>query len=1154
MAHGNERGTEHRPTPSIPLVSRETEAGGLGHERTMAASGAPASSLTTPAAAFPFVGREAYAIEREVGQGGIGRVLSARDQRLDRPVAIKELLARSERQQQRFVREALLTARLQHPAIVPVYEAGRWPDGEPFYAMKLVSGRSLADRIAACTSFAERLALVPHVLTAAQAVAYAHSKRIIHRDLKPANVLVGEFGETVVIDWGLAKDLSEERPEELPDDEPVAREGKEGLTVEGAILGTPWYMPPEQAVGNAVDERADVYALGAVLYHVLAAIPPHHETPWERLFPTIIVKPPRPIESVVPQLSDELAAIVTKAMAREPEARYRNAGELADDLERFAAGQIVAAHTYSKRQLLRRYWRRNRSSISIAGAALGLVVLVVLAAFVNTDRARAFAEQKEGEAVAASEAAEVARRAAEEVRAQATARADAMTLLQAQQALERDPNQALAWLATLSPEFTDATKMRRIAADAQTRGLSRPFRGHTAYVNRFDVSADGARFVTASDDKTARVWDLATGESRVLTGHTDEVWNAIFVASGAEVLTLSKDGTLRRWDASTGALRATYELPAPTRQLHSRSDGAIVGSYADEGQAWLLRPDAPAVERLVEPEPPACFAAASRDGLRLLVQRKSGEVSVGDIGGGSAQRLPGVHDPHGRWFLDSRGELAVQLTFESSVLWELATMTRRELGVVSHSRKPAFSARGNTLAVAVGADVHVYDSRTATLVRRLVGHEGSVEAIAFSPDGGRLVTGAVDRTVRLWSLESGRSEVYAGLQAIPTEVELLADGRSILAVSSAGEVRLFEPRRAGRIVTEHGAPASGLALGADDRVASIDARGRVRIADLEGRAIAEHAVPAAPHVRLVASPDGLGFAGVARAWRVMPDGRQPAREAPSGTLVWGTFDATPPRQHALPAAALELEWMPDASAVVVGLVDGTVRKIDRTGAATELDRFSAPVTSVAISSDGAWLAAGSEDGSVRLTELASGRRRALEPHSRRVTALAFAPGDAWLASGCADHTARLWWRPDGTFRAFDEGGHGIEQLAFADEGRTLVLLSGGEPHLRRRDVESGEPQAPLAGPQGKLSGFTLSGDGRRALAFGSDGAVRLLDMEDGEGRTLTGHVLPIAGAGFAAGGRMIVTLGEEGTVRAWPDDLPEGMPALRAWIDAAIAR
>src|SRR5262249_36594426 len=169
----------------------------------------------------------------------------------------------------RFQREALITARLQHPGIVPVYEAGRWPSGEPFFAMKLVSGRPLDKVIAEATSLPARLALLPRLAAACDAMAYAHSQRIIHRDLKPGNVLIGDFGETVVIDWGLAKDLDAADSPESANRAPRARKSQpkiehqsSTLTVAGSVMGTPAYMAPEQARGETVDQRADVFALG----------------------------------------------------------------------------------------------------------------------------------------------------------------------------------------------------------------------------------------------------------------------------------------------------------------------------------------------------------------------------------------------------------------------------------------------------------------------------------------------------------------------------------------------------------------------------------------------------------------------------------------------------------------------------------------------------------------------------------------------------------------------------------------------------------------------------------------------------------------------------------------------------------------------------
>src|SRR5512139_3996100 len=193
-----------------------------GMEATIAApsSGGPTNPDARPLAdELPEVSASLYVTEREIARGGMGKIVAAEDRRLHRRVALKSLLDPAGEQITRFQREALITARLQHPGIVPVYEAGRWPSGAPFFAMKMVSGRPLDRVIGEARTLRDRLALLPRIAAAADAIAYAHNQRVIHRDLKPANVLIGDFGETVVIDWGLAKDLdasdglaSEERP------------------------------------------------------------------------------------------------------------------------------------------------------------------------------------------------------------------------------------------------------------------------------------------------------------------------------------------------------------------------------------------------------------------------------------------------------------------------------------------------------------------------------------------------------------------------------------------------------------------------------------------------------------------------------------------------------------------------------------------------------------------------------------------------------------------------------------------------------------------------------------------------------------------------------------------------------------------------------
>ncbi len=386
-------------TPGAAPGSRPGSApGGLsGVEETLAPN-AGSADPTLPVAGqeseigLTVVDPDVYAERVEITRGGMGRIIAARDRRLGRRVAIKELRDPGEGLRARFEREALLTARLQHPAIVSVHEAGRWPSGEPFIAMKLVPGVALDTVIARARTFDERLALLPHILAVADALAYAHQQRVVHRDLKPANVLVGDFGETVVIDWGLAKDLADLGGDGTESRPPYRASGDATETAAGSVLGTPAYMPVEQALGKAVDERADVYAIGAMLYHVLCGQPPYAGKTAPEVLAAVASGPPPPLSSRQPGVPPDLDALVTRAMAREPADRYPTAKELADDLRRFQTGQLVGAHRYSRRQLLWRWVKRHRGAVAVA-----TIALVTLATVGVVSLRRIFAEQRRTE-------------------------------------------------------------------------------------------------------------------------------------------------------------------------------------------------------------------------------------------------------------------------------------------------------------------------------------------------------------------------------------------------------------------------------------------------------------------------------------------------------------------------------------------------------------------------------------------------------------------------------------------------------------------------------------------------------------------------------------------------------------------------------------
>ncbi len=342
---------------------------------------------------LPIVDPSVFIVERELATGGMGRVSLATDRRLGRQVALKEIL--DPKLRVRFEREALITAHLQHPAIVPVYEAGTWPDGSAFYAMRLVAGTTLHEAIDEAKNLGERLALLHHVTAMVEAIAYAHGRRVIHRDLKTTNVLVGDLGETVVIDWGLAKSLDEA---ELSGST-IPRSGVD-LTRVGAVMGTPGFIAPEQARGEATDERADVFALGAILYTLLAGEPPYLSDGVEAAIARVSAGPPRPIAELAPEAPKDLVSICERAMAHRLEDRYPTARELATELRRFEAGQLLA-RPYSIRELVGRWFRRHRALVLGGMVSLIAVVIIGTLAIVNITQSRA-AEREAREQAQAS--------------------------------------------------------------------------------------------------------------------------------------------------------------------------------------------------------------------------------------------------------------------------------------------------------------------------------------------------------------------------------------------------------------------------------------------------------------------------------------------------------------------------------------------------------------------------------------------------------------------------------------------------------------------------------------------------------------------------------------------------------------------------------
>lgn len=300
-----------------------------------------------------------YSVLGEYGKGGMGRVLLVHDEHLGRDIALKELLPdlgdgstptparHSKEMAARFLREAKITGQLEHPSITPVHEIGRKADGTLYYTMKLVRGRTLSQAIKSAKNFEERLKLLPHFVDLCNAIAYAHSRGVIHRDIKPSNVMIGDYGETVIIDWGLAKVKSAKEasdPPSTPGQKTVLGmrtntklDDDSGKTQHGQAMGTPAYMPPEQAAGDLdnIDERSDIYSLGAVLFEILTGQPPVEGKSVAEILWNVIAGKIRKVRAVEPKCQTDLAAIVEKAMTLEPERRNQSAMELGEMVQKW---------------------------------------------------------------------------------------------------------------------------------------------------------------------------------------------------------------------------------------------------------------------------------------------------------------------------------------------------------------------------------------------------------------------------------------------------------------------------------------------------------------------------------------------------------------------------------------------------------------------------------------------------------------------------------------------------------------------------------------------------------------------------------------------------------------------------------------------------
>ncbi|HEU4732293.1 MAG TPA: protein kinase, partial [Kofleriaceae bacterium] len=1053
---------------------------------------------------------ERYEPVSEHARGGLGRVVRAVDRRLGRTVAVKELLRHDPSNEARFLREAMITARLEHPGIVPVHEAGRWPNGNPYYVMKLVEGRTLKELIAERATLRDRLGLLPHVIAVADAVGYAHSEQVIHRDLKPSNVIVGEFGETIVVDWGLARDRKRDLPE--PSEEVLAAAGGWVSTVSGKVVGTPAYMAPEQARGDVVDERADVYALGAVLYEMLAGSPPHADITPQAVLDRVIAGPPRPLTMVMPSVPGELATIVRKAMARDPAVRYPNAIALAEDLRRFTTGKLVSAHSYSTWELLRRKLSRYRGIVAVVVASMVVLAAVGVASFRRVVAERNIARSQRGRAEDALTIVEKRKRE--------------LVLLQAETALPKDPTAALAWLKTYDVGPDERGKVVDVIDEALALGVAHHVFRPGDWVFDAQFTPDGTTLVAAVRDGLIRAYDVRTGFEADI-GHAPSAPETLVVSPDGELaITGDAGGEVVVWPLHGGAPRLLVGAGGRgISRLRLSPDGRLlIERHASPPQVVALEGGTPEV---LGPATGLKFAVADDDWSRVVMMTSANEVGVSERSraGDQAVRLLARTDraiekiaisPRGDTVLVHDGTTLWSVPFTGGALHEVARYD-------GHLATLVWSPDGRTLALGgTRPEIVLVDTATGA-VGELRGHSDAIYTLAFSRDSTRLLSASDDATARIWRLSNRTATVLRGHDDDVTRARFSADERRVATSSLDGSTRVWDIGSPGAIAYDEGAQIESVRFDGD--------RAMVRT----GTAIARWDLATGRREPLFSwanEAHNLGYAVASQ------DGEHAVMPSADGSMEL--------RSRRGPAVVLRghrglithVELSRDGRTLYSSSSDGTLRRWDiATAAGSVMLDAATPIRGFAVARDGRIAAQAGDvayliDGAGRVRRLGTGGAWCIdyaefEPVADR---LVLHRCDKSLAMIDGDRIVEL-----------ATGGYAAGRVAVSPDGRRIA--SGmGDRTVRLWDAESGLLIDVLRGHSDLVLDVAFSPDGHDLASASYDKTVRVWDLATRRHRVLRGHTAPVIRVGWRGGdrgsllGTGLVTGSTDGTIRMW--DVP----------------